>query len=152
MAEYIFNKIISVGKGDKISILPMVCPKEGSFIGYKVGHDYCHKLTPCIITLEIPADAKRSSACGRKCRCDKAKVLDITLFIEDGGQKREHAMSFYDHFFKYHIGKEVSVPNFDENRWHECAPGIHFFMTKEEAINYYYNCTWYPEARQYIHC
>lgn len=140
MAEYIFNKIISVGKGDKISILPMVCPKEGSFIGYKVGYNYCHKLTPCIITLEIPADAKRSSACGRKCRCDKAKVLDITLFIEDGGQKREHAMSFYDHFFKYHIGKEVSVPNFDENRWHECAPGIHFFITKEEAINYYYDC------------
>lgn len=45
-------------------------------------------------------------------------------------------MSFYDHFFRYHVGKEVSVPNFDENRWHECAPGIHFFMTEEEAVSY----------------
>ena len=154
MAEYISNDTINVGKGDVIRFkrfgaplswidpndYPLVCPEQGAFVGYKVGltlNEYLF-LTPCIIEFSIPEDAKRSSAYGNKCRCDKAKVLDITLFIEDGGQKREHAMSFYDHFFKYHIGKEVSVPNFDENRWHECAPGIHFFMTEREALIYWH--------------
>ena len=26
--------------------------------------------------------------------------------------------------------------NFDDDRWRECAPGIHFFMNKENALNY----------------
>lgn len=30
----------------------------------------------------------------------------------------------------------VSVADFDENRWNECAPGIHFFITREEAVRY----------------
>ena len=25
---------------------------------------------------------------------------------------------------------------FDTNRWNECAPGIHFFITRQEAVNY----------------
>lgn len=28
------------------------------------------------------------------------------------------------------------VDNFDENRWNECAAGIHFFITREEAVRY----------------
>ena len=44
--------------------------------------------------------------------------------------------SGYDRSFKYHIGDELIVPNFDHNRWNECAPGIHFFMDKEDAKEY----------------
>lgn len=27
-------------------------------------------------------------------------------------------------------------PKFDDNRWKECAPGIHCFITRNEAVNY----------------
>lgn len=36
----------------------------------------------------------------------------------------------------YEVGKTVSVDDFDENRWHECSTGIHFFITREEAVRY----------------
>ena len=121
-----------------ITNFPMVCPKQGAFIGYKVGitiNDDANKtITPCLITLNIPEDAKRSSAYGNKCRCDKAKVLDIRTF---SGQKKDRAISCYDRSFIYKIREEISVSDFDENRWHECAPGIHFFMTEREALIYW---------------
>ena len=44
--------------------------------------------------------------------------------------------SGWDSKFIYKVGKYVSVDNFDENRWNECAPGIHFFITRQEAVNY----------------
>ena len=99
----------------------------------------------CLIKLEIPEDAKRLSPYySNKCRCDKAKVLDITTIVT--GTKVDTALSDYDNFFTYVVNEEVFEPNFDENRWHECAPGIHFFMTKKEALEYYknsyYNFNW----------
>ena len=121
---------------------PMICPEEGSFIGWKCGYyydkivnfGYPFRLTPmAIIKLEIPADAKRSSGFGRKCRCNKAKVLSIKNII---GEPIKGAHSFYDNSFIYEVGETVSVPDFCENRWQECAPGIHFFMTEEEAVSY----------------
>lgn len=150
MAEYISSDIINVGKGDVLLFkrfgapvswvnpddYPLVCPEQGAFVGYKVGltlNEYLF-LIPCVIKLSIPEDAKRSSAYGNKCRCDKAKVLDIRTF---GGQKVKSAVSQYDYSFVYEINKEVSVPDFDENRWHECAPGIHFFMSEKEALDYW---------------
>ena len=45
-------------------------PKEGSFIGYIRAMNH-------LVVLEIPADAKRSSATTKKCRCSKAKVSRI---------------------------------------------------------------------------
>ena len=103
------------------------CPEEGSFIGYK-------KSRRCIVKLLIPEDAKRSNATTFKCRCDKAKVLDIEDI--DTGEKVKEVSSNYDLNFIYKVGEIVAVENFDENRWNECAPGIHFFMNKENALNY----------------
>lgn len=151
MAEYISSGTIDVSKGDVIWFkrfgapvswvnpddYPLVCPEQGAFVGYKVGltlNEYS-SLIPCIIKLSIPEDAKRSSAYGNKCRCDKATVLDIRTL---SGEKRTAAISQYDHYFVYEVNKEVSVPDFDENRWHECAPGIHFFMSEKEALDYWY--------------
>ena len=107
---------------------PLQCPETGSFIGYKKASDY-------IIELEICADAKRSSATSRRCRCSKAKVLGITNLDGSVSGLREIG-SNYNKNFIYHIGETVEVPNFDDNRWNECAPGIHFFITREEAVKY----------------
>lgn len=53
-----------------VPFIPYACPDFGAFIGYK-------KAQGLIVELEILSDAKRVSATGRKCRCDKAKVLSI---------------------------------------------------------------------------
>ena len=122
----------------KMPDIPMVCPKEGEFIGYKkaisVRPSSSGEVIECasIVKLLIPADAKRSSATGRKCRCDKAKVLSICNPYE----WFDIAYSSFDSSFTYEVGKVVCVDNFDECRWHECAPGIHFFMTEDEALMY----------------
>ena len=108
---------------------PIACPEKGSFMAFKkVRGNY-------IVELEIPADALRSSASTRKCRCSHAKVISITNF--DGTDAEvDSVFSKYDENFAYRVGDIVKVDNFDTNRWNECAPGIHFFITRQEAIDY----------------
>lgn len=105
----------------------LACPEEGSFIGYK-------KANKCLIKLLILEDAKRSSSTTSKCRCDKAKVLEITDIKT--GEKIEKISSNYDSSFVYRTGEIVYVNDFDENRWNECSAGIHFFINKQDAIEY----------------
>ena len=107
---------------------PLQCPETGSFIGYK-------KASGHIVELEICADAKRSSATSRKCRCSKAKVLGITN-LGGSASGLSEIESDYNKNFIYRIGETVEVPDFDDNRWSECATGIHFFITREEAVKY----------------
>ena len=106
---------------------PIACPEKGSFIGWKK----CRG--DLIVELEICEDAKRSSATGRKCRCDKAKVISITT---PEGTPVDSAISQHTETFAYRVGETVSVDDFDDNRWNECAPGIHFFITRQEAVDY----------------
>lgn len=103
------------------------CPEEGSFIGYKKAHGY-------IVKIEILADAKRSSATSRKCRCSAAKVLSIATV--DGSEEIKEIASDRDSNFIYRVGEIVRVDNFDEDRWNECSTGIHFFITRREAEQY----------------
>jgi len=111
---------------------PLACPATGSFIGWKCAVDESNHYV--LIKLEIPEDAKRTSGLGsKKCRCDKAKVLEIRNFA---GELKE-AHSIYDSFFVYKVGEEVSVKNFCNDRMRICAPGIHFFMEKVDALDYY---------------
>jgi uncharacterized protein YjbI with pentapeptide repeats len=103
-------------------------PEIGAFIGWKK----CANNT--IVKLGISASAKRSHSTGRKCRCSKAKVLAI--YDIDGNELQE-TCSLYDTSFSYHKGKLVIPANgFDDNRWNECAAGIHFFITRVEAENF----------------
>lgn len=131
------------------SLVPMVCPEQGEFIAYKKGwsscayfHDDYEELYPdaAIITLKIPADAKRSSGFGHKCRASKAQVLQIEQINQKGEFTNylKHARSLLSSSFVYSVGETVEPlgEEFDEDRFHECAPGIHFFMTKQEAIDY----------------
>lgn len=132
-------KIRSVKSTDsvfsKCPSLLLKCPEEGSFIGYKKGlHSFHGNLEFVIIKLQIPAEAKRSSATSLKCRCNKAKVLSIESIHNK--EQFTTAVSKYDNSFVYTVGETVSVNNFDENRWNECSTGIHFFINREEAENY----------------
>ena len=45
-------------------------------------------------------------------------------------------MSQYDNSFVYRKGDTVKVDNFCDDRWAECAAGIHCFITRREAVNY----------------
>lgn len=112
------------------------CPAEGSFIGWKKAYDVDNK-RQVLVKLEIAEDAKRSSAFGKKCRCSKARVIGV--FTLDGQPLHDDVKvrSFYDQAFMYEVGKTVApVAEFDENWRDECSSGIHFFISKEDAINY----------------
>nr|DAE41777.1 MAG TPA: hypothetical protein [Caudoviricetes sp.] len=41
-----------------------------------------------------------------------------------------------DSKFIYKVGEIVTVDDFDDNRWNECSTGIHFFINRQEAVNY----------------
>ena len=115
-----------------VPYIPMVCPEEGDFIGWKKAEGNKDKV---IVKLRIPSDAKRSSATTRKCRCSKAEV--IAIYNLDGTEEGETTChSDYDNSFIYEVGKTVEVTNFSEDRWDECAKGIHFFINRQEAIDY----------------
>ena len=107
--------------------IPMACPSEGSFIGWKHAGNY-------IIKLEIPEDAKRSSGNGIQCRCNKATVLAIENKDGTSADVTE-VCSDYDSDFIYKVGETVIVDNFDDNRFNECVPGIHFYMDRDSAVS-----------------
>ena len=110
--------------------ISMVCPETGLIICWKKA------LGDFIIKLEIPEDAKRSSAIGsRKCRCNKAKVLSIEYLDGTPAEVTSVHSKHYPDFI-YKVGETVEVPDFDENRFRECSTGIHFFMTRGEAYAY----------------
>ena len=98
-----------------------ICP-EGSIIGWKK----CRNNV--IVKLEIPAEAKRSNAAGRKCRAEYAKVLEV--IGSDVG------ISQHDCQTEYRVDETVYPDKWDENRWEECSSGIHFFISRAEADRY----------------
>ena len=106
---------------------PICCPGKGAYIGWK-------KAGGMIVELEITDDALRSSATGRKCRASKARVLSITSV--DGTKTVESIRSDYNKEFIYRVGETVEVDDFEMNRWNECAPGIHHYITREEAVRH----------------
>lgn len=139
-------KEINVDPGNEIgNLIPSVCPVTGSFIGWKaaalINQFYNERtgkwMNHCFVKLRIPAKAKRSSSTGRKCRCSEAKVLGFYDF--DGNKLPDDldVRSMYNFDFKYKVNSTVKPNNgFEENRFIECAPGIHFFMNLQEAVNY----------------
>ena len=95
---------------------------EGSLIGWKKCQDNV------IVKLRIPEEAKRSHAFGRKCRAEFADVLEVF--------GAEVGISLHDGDTKYVAGQRVTPDSFDENWMEECAPGIHFLLSRVEAENY----------------
>ena len=109
--------------------LPLACPTDGRFIAWKKVKNY-------LIKLEIPEDARRLSSFSNKCRCDKAMVLSITNISTSKELKSIENDNFAP--CTYTVGEMIYPDSFDENRWNECSHGIHFFINKQEAINYQY--------------
>ena len=113
-----------------VPLLPWtsIVPECGSFVGWK-------KVDAYIIKLKILDNAKRSNATGRKCRCSAAEVLEIQNL--DGTKSdidRIHNGSYCG--ADYIVGEIVTPDSFDDDRWNECSHGIHFFITRQEAVDY----------------
>ena len=111
-----------------VPFIPIACPTDGAFIGWKKVHG-------CLVKLEVPEDARRCSATSSKCRCDKALVLEIRNLESDETLDQIINESYSPHVI-YKVGEMVFPDSFDEDRWNECSHGIHFFIDKQEAINY----------------
>ena len=95
---------------------------EGSLIGWKKAR------LGVIVKLRIPEEARRSHAFGRKCRAEFADVLEI--------MGAEEAESVHMDGFIYRPGERVTCDEWCEDFSQECAGGIHFFITRQEAEDY----------------
>jgi hypothetical protein len=95
---------------------------EGALIGWKK----CN--FGVIVKLSIPAEARRSNATGRKCRAEFVDVLEV-IGAKEG-------ISQHDGKTTYRVGERVTCDKWCEDRWQECAGGIHFFITELEAKEY----------------
>lgn len=127
-ANFEFATMDHITSNDGTRFFRLYCPETGPILGYK---KCCNDR---IVQLLIPADAKRTSATGPSCRCNKAKVLTIKSF--DCTESFDEAWSFVDPNFVYRVGKWVEVPDFNEDRWMDSTTGIHFWLTRQEAMDY----------------
>ena len=126
---YLYGANLSNVKADHITAMFFPQCPDGEFVGYK-------KAGGKIVKLLIPEDAKRSSATTLKCRCSKAKVLEIQEIDGSPSEVKKEVRSDYDMGFIYRLGETVCVEDFDDDRWHECSTGIHFFISREAAVSY----------------
>lgn len=81
-----------------------------------------------VITAEIPTGAIVFCINGSKCRTNRAKITDM-----DG---HEVLHSSYNNSFKYRLGQEIEIKDFNLMYNVECASGFHFFRTRKEAEEY----------------
>jgi Family of unknown function (DUF5758)/MORN repeat variant len=93
-----------------------------------------------IITLEIKGKTTENrdwvyDPLHAKFRTNKAIVIDIENF-KTGHQMKED-VSNHDCGFVYRVGEDVEVKNYDRDINEVCAPGIHYFKTKETAESWY---------------
>lgn len=109
--------------------VPMSCPSHGSFIGWYgtgITTENGDEIFGCL-KLEIPDDARRSSAEDEKCRCDKAKLLKILdIFGHDIGVSQitvSNGTGTYD----FTVGQITEVKEFEKNRFKE-GIGIPFYI------------------------
>jgi len=102
-----------------------ITPPEGAFIGWKKCKAEPGGEKEVIVKLEIPADAARSNATGRKCRASHVRVLDV--IGADVGYSLRDAVT------AYRAGEMVKAHKWEPDKWIECAGGIHFFLTRGEA-------------------
>ena len=131
-ADFVRCKLDNIRYDECTCGIALACPEKGSFTAFKKAKLYNDN--NCIVELQVPADALRSSATTRKCRVSKAKV--VAVYTMDGKSIKQNAYSIQTRSFVYKIGKIVEVKNFDKNRWNECSSGIHCFITKREAEQY----------------
>lgn len=116
----LYGANLSGAKGIKLAIARTRILPDGDIIGWKKCQD------EVIVKLLIPKDSPRSHAFGRKCRAAFVDVLEV-----HGAWK---GISLHDRMTRYVVGERVGCAEpFDPNWMEECASGIHFYITREEA-------------------
>ena len=127
-ANLINADLRNVKYNELTAFFALVCPEEGDFIAWK-------KVGEVIVKLRIPSEAKRSSATTRKCRCEFAEVLELQSL--DGTPYNDDEVVNDDYVETiYKVGEIVRSDSWDDDRWNECSHGIHFFITRDEAVRY----------------
>ena len=108
----------------------MSCPEFGKpFIAWKC----CTDLR--VVMMLVPADAKRCMATMETGRVSKVKVLSIKSIDEK--ESYTWARSTVDSDFYYEVGKWLEPANgFQEDRWKDSSPGIHFFLDRQQCVDY----------------
>ena len=99
-----------------------ILPDEGDVIGWKKCRD------KVLVKVLIKDGEKRSNSSGRKCRAFRVTVLDVI--------GEESGIGIYNPPVVYRKGEVVEADGWTEDRWEECGHGIHFFITKAEAVAY----------------
>lgn len=110
-------------------------------IGWKQAYTM-NLVTTVLVKLSIPKSARVCRTFRGTYRCDKAKVVAITS--PDGKYSLQEARSMKDIDFFYKLGETVLSDNsmsiscceFCGDPAKEKGPGIYFFKTKKEAIEY----------------
>jgi uncharacterized protein YjbI with pentapeptide repeats len=105
-----------------------IVPEVGAFDAWKACRD------GVLVRVRIPEDARRSNATERKCR---AEFVDVISVEGPKGGKRNSGVSIHDSSVIYRVGERVTCDKWCADRFQECAGGIHFFLTRCEAENYY---------------
>ena len=81
-----------------------------------------------IVKMNVGPDVPRSCATTRKHRSASALVLEVegdeTQFVHETKWGKT----------VYAEGEIVTADSWDENRWEECSHGIHWFLSREEAV------------------
>jgi hypothetical protein len=97
----------------------------------------------CLITLEIPEDSRRLNIKDTsKYRAEKAKVVSIVRFIGNK-EPRKIIASDIDLTFVYKVGDIVEEKDFDDDPENGNSKGIHFFLSKKEALEWGQDKSWW---------
>ena len=90
---------------------------------------------PRVVMMLVPRDAHRCMATMETGRVSKVKVLKITNIDET--ENYTWAQSTVDSDFYYEVGKWLEPANgFQEDRWKDSSPGIHFFLDRQQCVDY----------------
>ncbi len=100
-----------------------IVPSQGALVAWK-------KCIEGVIKIEIPANAQRTSTLvGRKCRAEFVRTLELPEGVDVAKSKRNPGVT-------YAVGEITRADSYDPDIRVECSPGIHFFMTRQEAEEY----------------
>ena len=115
----LYGANLSGAKNAELAIARTRILPEGGIVGWKKCKD------GVIVKLAIPAESKRSHAWGRKCRAEFAYVLEVI-----GADK---GVSIHDGMTTYVKDALVRCDEWCDDYTQECAGGLHFYITREEA-------------------
>lgn len=119
---------LSGAKINKIKHLYQIIPEEGTFIAWKKAEGY-------VLKLEIHASAKRTcNIKNRKCRALKVRTLEIQN-IDGTKANIKECKGIYDSNTIYRLNKVTYPDRYDDDFLQDCTSGIHFFITRQEAVN-----------------